>query len=134
MIRFGNQNFYFGGDVENSAINMIEEERLHNILFIKIPHHSSKTSDALPLLLNSIKASGNMTDAVSVSTSFVNSKTRLPEFNVLNKYCLFSSKILITDKDKREKNYGIWKFVYNISPQIIEQPIPLGDASEYSSN
>ena len=134
MIRFGNQNFYFGGDVENSAINMIEKERLHNIIFIKIPHHSSKTSDSLPSLLNSIKTSGNMIDAISVSTSFVNNKTQLPELNVLNKYCLFSSKILITDKDNREKNYGIWKFVYNISPQIIEQPIPLGDASVYYSN
>lgn len=134
MIRFGKQNFYFGGDTEDPAINMIEEERMHNIIFIKIPHHSSNTSKVFPARLDLIKEKGNMTEAISVSTSFISTKTQLPDFNILNKYRSFSSKILITDNiEQRTNKYGMWKFVYNIRPQNIEQPIPYGDTYEYHS-
>lgn len=132
MIRFGKQNFYFGGDTEDLAINMIEEERIHNIIFIKIPHHSSSTSQILPVRLCSIKGNGNMGEAISVSTTFVSNKTQLPDLDVLDKYRPFSSHILITDnREQRRNHYGMWKFVYNIRPQIIERPVPLGDTFEY---
>ena len=131
MIRFGNQNFYFGGDSENAAIDMIEQQKLHNIIFIKIPHHASTTSTHLPLKLYDIKNGGMMGEAISISTSFKRGRSNLPDNRVLDMYKPFSSKILLTEKLPHKDNYGIWKFVYNIKPLQIINPEPYGDASSY---
>lgn len=131
MIRFGNQNFYFGGDCENEAINMIERQRLENVVFIKIPHHSSTTSSVLPQILTSLKNEGKLFDTTSVSTSYKKGKSNLPDYSILKKYQSISSEILLTENEDHFNKYGVCKCVYNIRPSFVEQPILLGDATKW---
>lgn len=131
IIRFGGQNFYFGGDVEDSAIKMIEKERMSNILFVKIPHHGSQTSEYLPILLQSCNDESSSNSLTSVTTDFVYNKIKLPNTSVLNKYVTISNKVLTTSNDSHLKQFGIWELKYNIRPQHIIEPVAHGDASEY---
>lgn len=133
ILQFGGQNFYFGGDTEDCAIKSINPEKMHNIIFIKIPHHSSKTSIYLPKLLqNNYNESGNMKECiVSVTTCFKKNKINLPDITVLDEYKKCVGKILKTNCEAGINLYGIWEFEYNIRPQIIKPPIAYGDAVEY---
>jgi hypothetical protein len=131
VFRFGELGFYFGGDSENPSIREIDTERLRNIVFIKIPHHGSETSDVLPKILSGLKSVDFTKKVVSVSTSYVCGKSKLPDFNVLYKYIPISSDILLTEDDKHVNNYGIWACKYNIRPFKLIQIFPEGDASRW---
>ena len=130
MVRFGGQNFYFGGDVEDPAIKMIDKERMNNILFVKIPHHGSQTSEYLPILLQPFNNESISKTLTSVTSDFVLNRIKLPNASVINKYIQISNKVLSTSNDSHTNKYGIWELKYNIRPQCIIEPVAHGDASE----
>jgi len=130
LVKFGQLNFYFGGDSENYNISMIEELKLQNLDFIKIPHHASSSSDQLIRKIN--KGFKIERLATSVSTSFAHGKSRLPEMAVLRQYNKYSDRIFLTENNHHENNYGIWKFVYNILEQQLYLPESFGDATQWS--
>lgn len=133
MLRFGNQNFYFGGDSENEAINMIQRQKFENVVFIKIPHHSSTTSSDLPKILTLLKNEGKIAETTSVSTSFRKGKSKLPDLSVLEEYQPISSEILLTGNNIHTNKYGVWMCAYNIRPSVAEKTLSQGDASVWYS-
>lgn len=132
-IRFGPYRFFFGGDTMNYAITKIDEDRMIDTMFIKIPHHGSSTSDSLPnchknILTNSKKKFKRVVTAVT--TMFENHPTHLPDNIVLDKYKCFSRKILHTNVNGNAKQYGICSLIYKYNSRV---PICSfdGDASVY---
>lgn len=134
IIKFGGQSFYFGGDVENPAINKVSEEHFHNIVFVKIPHHGSKTSSALPKILSNLKTENLVNQVNAISTSFAKGDILLPENDILNEYKKCSSSILLTENKEHSHNYGVWFCGYNIKPYMELEPKPTGDASIWFKN
>lgn len=117
-IRFGQYRFFFGGDSTNYVFDRISDEYLSDTIFVKIPHHSSKTSDHLPdkyFGLFNKEAENNMV-LTSISTIFEENRTHLPDITVLEKYKQISDNILLTNnKSDIEFYYGIWSLRYKLN-------------------
>ena len=118
ILHFGDLHLYFGGDVEDNAINQVPIYKFKDISFIKIPHHGSNTSTALPQrILTYLEedeecGQGQIT---SVSTSCYRGKNSLPKIEVLELYKPISKKICLTDSEETRVNlYGIWTYEYEI--------------------
>lgn len=130
VIRFGNLGFYFGGDVENEAIKEIDELRLRDICFVKIPHHGSNSSNELPFILSN--TNGEVDYAMlAVTTGFHKGKTNLPSTDVLGMYKKRSFKVLKTEDDTHRAKYGIWECVFDRVSRNLWTFNPFGDAIEY---
>lgn len=134
IIKFGGQSFYFGGDAENPAINKVSKEHFNNVVFVKVPHHGSKTSSSLPRILSSLKTEGLVNQINAVSTSFAEGDISLPNEDILKEYKKCSSSILLTENEGHDNNYGVWFCGYNIRPYKELEPSPLGDASVWYKN
>lgn len=48
IIQIGDLQLFFGGDIENNAIERIPLLKMDELSFVKIPHHGSNTSTKLP--------------------------------------------------------------------------------------
>ncbi|MFR9525794.1 MAG: hypothetical protein SNI91_06510 [Rikenellaceae bacterium] len=129
IIRFGKLNFYFGGDCENESINKVDSEKFKNIDFIKIPHHASKTSDALISKIGENYPPERR--PIAVTTSFTHGRSKLPNISILNEYKTYSDQVYLTDSENRMESYGLWKFVYNIQSLQLYKPVASGDAIVY---
>lgn len=97
ILRIGKYGFFFGGDAENDELSEISNEYLHNLTFVKIPHHGSPTSDKLPSIISKevkreaqemFEATGNYKEEklFAVTTSFKYGRANLPEDKVLKLY------------------------------------------------
>ena len=131
LLRFGEHCFYFGGDTTNQSLSEVEASRWQDVVFVKIPHHASKSSDKLPRILEDnidFKSNGRIT---AVSTSFEQGTSHLPEEDVLEKYKTVSDCILLTQDNIHANNYGIWDCKYAVKPFVRLSPQPVGDASEW---
>lgn len=131
VLRLGDLGFYFGGDTENMAIKDINKDRLTNLYFVKIPHHSSKTSDELPAILNKIMPDGEEPEIISVSTGYHKGKSNLPNYKILDLYKACSSKILLTEDKNHHFGYGVWKCSFNRAGSAPWSFQPSGDSIEY---
>jgi beta-lactamase superfamily II metal-dependent hydrolase len=129
LVKFGKLNFYFGGDSENPNISLIQEEKLKNLDFIKIPHHGSNSADKLINIIESCNDGVRL--ATSVSTCFVHGRSKLPEMAVLERYKKLSNSIFLTDRDNRTDQYGMWQFVFDVVEQRLYKPKPQGDATTW---
>ncbi len=98
--------FYFGGDTENPNIKCCNQQLLKDIRWVKVPHHCSKTSNALVYSL------GDNLD-YAVSTVFL--KHNLPDKEIqdlyANKTILYMTQMAKEDKGK----YGIVEFTYKFN-------------------
>lgn len=108
IIRLGDLGFFFGGDVENMAIDSIDRNKLNNLYFVKIPHHGSDTSDTLPIILNDLKHEDESPAILSVTTGYHKGKSDLPLVEVLDLYKDSSFRILKTEDDLHTNGYGMW--------------------------
>lgn len=125
-IRFGECNFYFGGDVENPSINMVDATKLCDLNFIKIPHHGSKSSSKLPKIITSQLR--DSIKSIAITTCF--KKTHIPTTEILDKYKNCCKLILRTD-NQHKVSYGIWKLIYGIRPNRLIECSSMGDAIKY---
>lgn len=134
-IIFGKYKFFFGGDVENEAINLVREDKWNNTIFVKVPHHGSKSSDVLPAIytraLQNTRASKPLISAIT--TSFENnSNIQLPNITVLNEYVKCSRGIYLTKSTTSQvNNYGIWTFSYKYKSILPLAKVKKYDASVY---
>lgn len=131
IVHFGSMNFYFGGDVENESIKGINQYRLTNLSYVKIPHHGSDTSDVLPSIIENLYIENEEDEryVTSVVTSFHNGKSKLPYDDVLNKYKSISNIIVKTDSIDREYYYGTYFVSYNIVAESVADSQCYGDAN-----
>lgn len=130
IIKFGKVGFYFGGDSENDAIKRIIEDKFKNVIFVKIPHHGSNSSDALPEILERIHKD-DLEQIISVSTGFHIGNNSLPLIEVLDYYKKISSDVLVTEDTVHTNRYGLWCCKFN---RKSSKPIELnadGDAIKY---
>lgn len=132
-IRLGRIGFYFGGDVENIAIEEIESNKLEDLYFVKIPHHGSNTSDRLPSKLNSLQDDKEPV-IISVTTGYHKGSSDLPLINVLNLYKNKSSMILKTEDDSHQSSYGIWSCEFDREADSPWRCHCEGDSSVYYNN
>lgn len=129
FLRFGDFNYFFGGDAENTALSMIDNDKWVNIAFIKIPHHASKSAERLPDYIEENWNEESSCKSIAVSTSFVSGNAVLPENEVLNKYKPISHSILITEDEHHQNNYGIWGSFFSKNALQIKQLYKQGDAT-----
>lgn len=117
---------FLGGDTINQHIDAINQAYLEKCRFIKIPHHSSKTSNRLLDYL------GEEIDT-ACTTTFC--KMKLPTDDILNQYALkgdtFSTGYL--DKGKNTSDYGIIEYEYDFSKEEVELKVKLeGNAMQFN--
>ena len=129
LLRFDDYGFFFGGDAENQSIKEVEPSSWENVVFVKIPHHGSKSSNKLPEILEENVDWDRTGRITAVSTSFVQGCSFLPEKTVLEKYKVISDNVLLTENDTHREKYGIWYCNYAIRPFIVREPLPTADAS-----
>lgn len=133
LVRLGDISFFFGGDVENEALNMINKDKLQNVVFVKIPHHSSPFSDSLPYALERLKDEDLIPDITSVSSGYHRNKEDYPDDTVLALYKNISSRVLLTERGDLSYKYGIVCCPFDINP-FAEKPHTLeGAASSWYS-
>lgn len=94
---------YFGGDAENDNIKSCNKHLLNDIRWVKVPHHCSKTSDALVY---------NLGTNVDYAASTVFFKHKLPAEDVQKLYAE-KTKLYMTQKSTKDvKKYGVIEFIY----------------------
>lgn len=133
---FGRYRFFFGGDAENEALEKVRESKFNETIFVKIPHHSSKSSDILPtvyekILLNSKVSKPPLISAIT--TSYENGENiHLPITTVLDEYKKCARGIYLTKRNTNQvNNYGIWTFCYKYQSGLPIKKYNRGDASVY---
>ena len=128
LVRLGEISFYFGGDTENEAINMVDINKLHNVVFVKIPHHGSPSSLSLPVTLEKLKEQNLIPEITSVSSGYHRKNEDYPDEDVLTLYKDISSNVLLTERGNSIDKYGIVYCPFNINPYIVK-PYALSGAA-----
>lgn len=111
-------NIFFGGDMENKTINLLDNEIFKNISIIKIPHHASEGASKILQLLGDKKRN----DIIGCSTTFRQGRSNLPTEEMVNKYKEKIEKFLCTgkvSKDSEEHKYGVILFECDLSSKCI---------------
>lgn len=99
--------FLFAGDTLNDHIVSTDPEYLSNCVFVKIPHHASKTSDSLIGYLD-----GERLETACV-TRFKSGNSNLPDEDILKGYLDLTDNVFSTGDSKHEVcDYGIVEYVY----------------------
>jgi len=133
IIEFGGFKAFLGGDVEDQTIRLFDEEIFDNLNIIKIPHHSSKTSQFLPKLINNIDSTKNN----RIACTTVSRKHNLPNEDVIDEYkrCVdfvFSTGNSNSKDDKLD--YGLVNFKYTVNNSKIGFSKSENATLLYSSN
>lgn len=83
-IRYNGQNFLYCADLPGEYVREIDNEYLHNVRFVKIPHHGSRSCAELP---SQLLANGHR-NVISATTTFHGraKRKRLPHDEVLCQY------------------------------------------------
>lgn len=99
--------FLFAGDTLNDHIVSTDPEYLGNCVFVKIPHHASKTSDSLIGYLD-----GERLETACV-TRFKSGNSNLPDQDIVNGYLNLTDNVFSTGDSIHEKcDYGIVEYLY----------------------
>ena len=128
LVRFGDVSFFFGGDVENEAIDMINQDKLQNIVFVKIPHHGSPSSTSLPSILVKLKDKSLIPEITAVSSGYHRKGIDYPNDDVLLMYKSISSRVFLTERGDISYKYGIVHCPFNLYP-YAEKPYRLYGAA-----
>lgn len=109
IIDIDGYGFYFGGDTTNEHIDASNKRKMGRCRFVKIPHHSSDTANHL---LNYLPV--DELDAVC-TTVFKWGRSKLPKAEVVKEYQKYFSNIYSTNKEQRQKGYGIIEYEYDFN-------------------
>ncbi|UOW67233.1 hypothetical protein [Paraclostridium bifermentans] len=125
LVTLGGVKFLFGGDIENTTINKIDDFAIVDLIdYIKIPHHSSKGSSHIFKLFDS--TFNNNKGSVACTTEYISGS--LPNFNILDNYKNYYKRIYGTGKgDIRNNKYGIVHTSYNATLNKISNNL-IGDS------
>ena len=114
-IKVENYNFVFCSDIENPTIDNIMASCFDNPVFIKIPHHTSKTSDSL---LNILKTDQSNT----LGCTTVYKQHGLPDEELLERYEKVCTQVHTTGTTEKEKPiFGVVEYsfsLYDVIPHV----------------
>lgn len=118
IININEYYLYFGGDAINVHIDKINPSYLEKCRFVKIPHHSSNTSNQL---LNYLPRK------IDTACTTIFSTHNLPNTNILNTYCSIGDVFATGEKSniKNKYEYGIIEYEYDFSKTEIDIDIHL---------
>jgi len=100
-------NLLFCGDLEDKSARLIDEGFLHNVVYLKIPHHTSLTTKDFFRRMLSISAS----DVVGTTTVF--RKKNLPNKKLLKSYEKICKELYCTGSKHGEK-FGCIETIFNL--------------------
>lgn len=89
------RNLLLCGDIEDRTIRRIDDNCLHDVVYVKIPHHASATSSSL--MFERLQKN-DTTDAVATTTTFKANK--LPDMGLLGKYKFISKEVYSTGSNE----------------------------------
>lgn len=133
-INYNDQNYLYCADMPGKYVNELDEEYLHNVRFVKIPHHGSK--DCIGLSSQLMK--NGETSVISSSTVYhkLLDSCKLPHKEVMQKYKLLGTAYCTGPKTEpmplKTYRYGGIKINYSLSNgELYEKPICQGNAYQY---
>ena len=100
-------NLLFCGDLEDKSARLIDEGFLHNVVYLKIPHHTSLTTKDFFGRMLSIPTS----DVIATTTVF--RKKNLPNTKLLKSYEKICKELYCTGSKHGEK-YGCIETTFNL--------------------
>lgn len=106
VVNIGKRQFVFTGDVENRTIKCMDLEQIDDIFLLKIPHHTSKSSEALWEYYNNNYEKFNKEIPVAMTTTF--KSKGLPNPNMVSKYRKICHNFYSTniEQGEGEDKYG----------------------------
>lgn len=112
ILSLGEFDLLFSGDIENTTINNLRLESIPSKFnYIKVPHHTSKSSSNLLKILD-----GNLESEIACTTSY--SQYNLPDVNLIKKYSYYAQKFYCTDcinpSKMIDEDFGIVKVTFDI--------------------
>ena len=110
LVSLGELSLFFSGDIENQTINLIAKEHLPEISFLKTPHHTSKSSDAL---LNIFDEVFENEYKIPFTCSTAYKKFSLPDVDLVNKYKMYSDSFYSTNDDLSVEDFGYFKIEFD---------------------
>lgn len=110
LFSLGEISLFFSGDIENQTINLIAKELLPEITFLKTPHHTSKSSDAL---LNIFDEVFDNEYKIPFTCSTAYKKFLLPDVDLINKYKMYSDTFYSTNDDSSSEKFGYFKIEFD---------------------
>lgn len=124
LINIEELQFLLSGDIENQTIGMIAEEYLSDLCFIKIPHHTSKSANALLKKLDD-------SNKVSVVCTTVYASNFLPDSQLISEYKKYCDKFHSTGlrSDKGEA-FGVVEYEFDVIEKEVSKLELLGNAME----
>lgn len=115
MIEVGEHKFLFMSDIENAEISEINSKFVKDPVFIKIPHHTSKTSI---LLLKKIIESSDERPYISCTTVY--RRHKLPEEELLGYYKGISYQVDCTGfAVGNEKVFGYIEYTFDLYDEKV---------------
>lgn len=125
LVTLGGVKFLFGGDIENTTINKIDDFAIIDLIdYIKIPHHSSNGSSHIFKLFDSVF--NNNKGSVACTTEYISGN--LPNLDILNNYKNYYKRIYATGKSNiRNDKYGIVHTTYDATLNKISNNL-IGDS------
>ncbi len=116
IINIDDYNFFFGGDTLNNHICAIKRPFIKDCRFIKIPHHSSDSSD---FLIQSID------DSIDIACTTIFSPKKLPLDHILKGYHGKGDVFSTGHKSKKKYDYGVIEYSYHFLPNDMNIEIKL---------
>ena len=100
--------FLFAGDTLNNHIECTDPAYLSNCIFVKIPHHASKTSKSLIGYLDRGKLES------ACVTRFKSGKSNLPDNDIINSYLNLTENVFSTGDSMHEDcDFGVVEYEYS---------------------
>lgn len=108
FVEIGNSyKFVFCSDIENYSINSLKRDCFEEAILVKIPHHTSTTSDDLLSML--VNQDNNMLSCTTVYKAH-----NLPDANLLQKYKSKCTRVYTTGtKETKINKYGIIEYTFD---------------------
>ena len=110
LFSLGELSLFLTGDIENQTINLIAREFLPEITFLKTPHHTSKSSDAL---LSVFERQYDFEYKIPFTCTTAFRKHKLPDDELIEGYRMFSNTFYTTHDDLSVEKFGYINFEFN---------------------
>lgn len=134
LIKIGNgntNNLLFFADTENEEIDMLCPKALARPLFLKIPHHTSSTSDHLPEKIKDSNPNGKPLLACTT----IYKPHKLPEPDLLKEYTnLFCQVDWTGTSDTKGTNFGYVEYTFDFYDRQCVEIQHHGHAEKIDAN
>lgn len=115
-MKVGSYVFNFCGDIVDEAIASIRKQPFQDCIFIKIPHHSSPSTQSLVQYLPQREESEDYcVNNITLACATVFTGKNLPDFDVIGDYLEKKHVVHCTGSAKAENvNYGVVRYIFDL--------------------